>query len=113
METVAEGTKLDIDLACSLTAAERRDRGDDWHQLLAGADEVRELEDGFALRFRSDEGWIARASALIVAERTCCPFFRFTLDFEPGEGPVWLHIAGPGGVKAFIWDQMLPSGRRP
>jgi hypothetical protein len=38
----------------------------------------------------------------VVAERSCCPFFRFELVFEPGGGEILLRVSGPEGTKQFI-----------
>jgi hypothetical protein len=113
MTTITDDATSDIDIACSLSAPRRAERGQDWESLLADAEQVAELADGYALGFPNRDSWITRAVELIVAERKCCPFFGFTLAFEPNEGAVWLHIVGPGEVKAFIREQMLPSRLRP
>jgi hypothetical protein len=106
-------TSFDIQIACSLTDAERTARGDSFDRLLADADDLAELPSGYALRFPNREGWITRAVELVIAERKCCPFFGFTLAFEPNGGPVWLHVAGPGEVKEFIRERMVPAHLRP
>jgi hypothetical protein len=102
-----------IDIACSLTAAELGERREEFGHIIAGAEEVAELEDGYALKFPNRDSWIVQAAQLIVAERKCCPFFGFTLAFEPNGGPVWLHITGPGEVKTLIRERILPSHLRP
>jgi hypothetical protein len=107
MTTTDEST-FDIGIACSLTADERVERGGSWEELLREAEEVVELAAGYALRFANLDDWIARAAHQIVAERKCCPFFRFALAFEPNGGPVWLHVEGPADVKEFIRQQMVP-----
>ncbi|HLJ66880.1 MAG TPA: hypothetical protein VKX16_05925 [Chloroflexota bacterium] len=104
---------FDIDVACSLSAPELVERGNEWGQLLADAEDVTELAEGYALRFPNRDAWITRAAALIVAERKCCPFFGFTLSFDRDNGPVWLRITGPGDVKSFIRDQVIPANLRP
>ena len=113
METTIDRDSFDIDIACSLSAAEQAERGQEFERLFADAEAVSELAEGYALRFPNQDGWIARAAELIVAERKCCPFFRFTLDFEQDGGPVWLHVAGPSEVKAFIREQVVPEHLRP
>jgi hypothetical protein len=35
-------------------------------------------------------------------ERRCCPFFDFNIEVEGDEGPTWLTLSGPSGVKEFI-----------
>ncbi len=102
-----------IDIACSLSAAELVEREQAFESLLVDAEEVAELEDGYALKFPNRDAWITGAVELIVAERKCCPFFGFMLVFEPDEGPVWLHITGLGEVKAFIREQILPPNLQP
>lgn len=68
-----------------------------------------ELPDGYALKFPNRDAWISRAVEPIVAERKCCAFFGFTLAFESSGGPVWLHVVGPGEVKGFIREQVVPG----
>jgi hypothetical protein len=113
MTTTTDDTSFDINLACSLTAAERAERGDQFAHLFADAEEIAELSDGYASKFPNRDSWITRAVELVAAERKCCPFFGFTLAFEPNGGPVWLHIVGTGEVKTLIREQMLPSHLRP
>jgi hypothetical protein len=104
---------FDIDVACSLSTPELAERGQEFDRLFADAEDVAELADGYALRFPNRDSWITSAVALIVAERKCCPFFGFTLRFEPNGGPVWLHIVGPGEVKTLIRQQLVPAHLRP
>lgn len=68
-------------IACSLTATERVERGQDFERLFANAEDVAELADGYAFKFPNRDAWITRAAELIIAERKCCPFFGFTLTF--------------------------------
>jgi hypothetical protein len=77
------------------------------------AEEIVELADGYSLRFPNCDSWITQAVELVIAERTCCPFFGFTLAFEADGGPVWLHIVGPGEVKTLIWELLVPAHLRP
>ncbi len=99
----------DLGLACSLSAPERAERALSFEQLFADAEGVTELPDGYAVKFPNGDAWITDAVALILAERHCCPFFDFSLHFEPNEGPIWLHIVGPGTVKALVREQLIPA----
>ena len=92
----------DMPVACSLMEGDQARRGDEIAPLLKGRQETRELPDGYALRFPADEAWAARLLAFIAGERACCPFFTFALVFEPGQGPLWLHLRGPAGTKEFV-----------
>ena len=94
----------ELPVACSLLEHERVERGEGVGDLFKGAQQVRELADGYAYRFPGNEEWATRLLKFIVGERSCCPFFTFELGFEPNEGPIWLHIGGPEGVKDFMKD---------
>ena len=113
MDTTIDEATFDIDVACSLSAPEQVERGQQFERLFADAEEVAELSQGYALKFPNRDAWITRAVELIVAERKCCPFFGFILAFEANGGPVWLHITGPGEVKAFLREQVVPAHLRP
>ena len=67
--------------------------------------EVRELADGYAFRYATDETiWLA-AAEYVDLERRCCPFFSFALKRE-AEGAVWLELTGQEGVKEFLATQL-------
>ncbi len=103
----------DIPVACSLTEGDRARRGDEITRLFEGLQETRELPDGYALRFPADAAWAARLLAFIAGERACCPFFTFALVFEPGQGPLWLHLRGPAGTKEFVAGLLAPAREHP
>ena len=65
-------------------------------------DEMKELPDGFAFRFPGDPRIIVNLAEWITLERRCCGFFRFVLEVEPDEGPLWLRLTGGKGVKEFL-----------
>jgi hypothetical protein len=87
----------------ALSAAERLQH----HQLaerLLGAAAPVELDDGYG--FRLQAAALADVAAFVALERRCCPFFSFTIDLASAtgaeDGPLWLRISGPPGVKPFI-----------
>jgi hypothetical protein len=92
----------DIPLACTLTTTQLAARKLEVDDLLKHAQEIKELADGYALRFAGDQTWANQLTQFITFERQCCPFFTFALHFEPRQGPIWLHLRGPDGVKAII-----------
>jgi hypothetical protein len=112
MTEITDGVSIDLDIACGLSATERVERGQEFASLFAGAEEVAELVDGYALKFPNRDAWIMRAVEMIIAERKCCSFFAFTLALEANGGPVWLHVVGPGEVKTLIWELMVPAHLR-
>ncbi|MFL5806860.1 MAG: hypothetical protein ACJ8CR_34670 [Roseiflexaceae bacterium] len=94
----------EIPIACDLTAIPAGER--EAHELLARqlffetVPERQELPDGYAFRFRADQYPVL--AEFIANERRCCPFFRFTLEVTPAQGPLWLRLTGGDGVKDFI-----------
>lgn len=96
-----DGTNLPV--ACSLTGLELQERR---RQVLRRVGEavleVKDLGDGYAYRFPTDEIWITELANLITFERQCCPFLKFNVRIEPGAGPIWLELTGPEGTKDFL-----------
>jgi hypothetical protein len=63
---------------------------------------VRELSNGYELRFPSDAKTIALVAEWAAGERLCCPFFDIQLRMEREGGPFWLKLTGRKGTKDFI-----------
>ncbi len=104
-------THAEIPIACTLSAEERSA----WQEgmgrtIVEGYEVVRELPDGYALRFPGDDAWANTLLEFVLHERSCCPFFTFGLVFEPNHGTIWLHLTGNEGVKAFVEGAMLRPG---
>jgi hypothetical protein len=94
---------MSLPIACSLTNSELQERRRDVLQKVRSVvTELRELEDGYAYRFPSDEKWLSELTTLVNLERQCCPFLRFRLTVESGNGPIWLEMTGPEGTKEFL-----------
>lgn len=96
----------EVPLACTLTETERVTRKQEVNDLFKHVQQVNELSDGYALRFPGNDTWANELLQFITFERACCHFFTFALVFEPKQGPIWLHIRGPEGVKAIIEGMM-------
>src|SRR5690606_13468209 len=85
----------------AISAAERPAHFARAERLMSEAiQEHQELADGYAFRYHANE--YAELAAFIANERLCCPFFRFTLDLSPAQGPIWLRITGGEGVKEYF-----------
>lgn len=101
VSTVAEYA---LPLACDLTAITANERTAHYERadrLMSQAiQERQELVDGYAFRYHADD--YADLVAFIGNERLCCPFFHFTLEVSPAQGPIWLRITGDEGAKAFF-----------
>ena len=95
----------DLPIACNLADQDFARRGQAVAEsIFAAVEETVELVDGYAFRFPADETWLPRLIEFVTAERRCCPFFTFEIACEPDQGPIWLRLRGPEGVKAFIRD---------
>lgn len=94
-------------VACRLDARGLAERREQARRLHAAVHETRELVDGLALRFPGDAVSVLALAEFVVAERRCCPFFTFTLELEPDEGPAWLTVRGPEGAKEFLREELL------
>lgn len=101
----------DLAIACKLSEAEQAFREEELaSDLFSNCQEVAELADGYAFRFPGEAEWAAKLIEFIAFERKCCPFFTFELAFEPQEGPMWLRLKGPEGVKSFIEQNFVATG---
>jgi hypothetical protein len=101
----------EVPLACLLSESEQVTRTEEVSDLFKHVQQVGELADGYALRFPGSDTWANTLVQFITFERGCCPFFTFALLFEPKEGPIWLHLRGPEGVKAIIEKMIYPYKR--
>lgn len=94
---------VSLPVACSLMNSELQERRRNVLQPVRNAvSEVKETENGFSYRFPSDGGWIKELANLVELEHQCCPFLKFSITVEPGDGPVWLEMTGPQGTKEFL-----------
>jgi hypothetical protein len=100
----------ELPMACSLTAAEARERADEFRALAGTALVGRERSDGeVVLRFRAEDDVPERVRDLARRERECCPFLRIKVEqggdqmsLRLGAGPesraaldVFYELAGP------------------
>lgn len=97
-------------IACALTPAELEKRADELSGLVRQARSREELDDGFALAFAGDDETAGRLLDFVLAERRCCPFFRFELVFEPDLGPIRLRLLGSEEVKSFVRPLLAERG---
>ncbi len=100
----------DVPVACSLTANELVTRGTEIDDLFTGIEQVKELADGYALRFPGTSRWPQRVLDFIQGERSCCLFFTFEVFFLANLGPIWLHIRGPEGTKEMVKETLAERG---
>ena len=98
-------TVTDAPFACNPSALSKDERARYsalTKQLIAEKQEVKELPDGYALRFATNSQSIRDAAEFITYEKLCCPFFDFNLIVERNDGALLLELKGREGVKEFI-----------
>ena len=106
---MATDVREDVPLACSLSEAELRERGDENATLFARALETQELADGYRFAFPAEAGDVSALVQFILAERACCPFFTFELTFSSPHERVWLTVRGREGVKEIVRDAIVAN----
>jgi len=90
-------------VCCSLPEPAQRARGAALRAgVLSQVAEVRELDDGYALRFAPTAEVIEGLGRFIAFEQACCGFLRFALEVEAAGGPVWLSLSGSAEAKDFV-----------
>jgi hypothetical protein len=87
-------------IACSLDAAQRPGRVDDWNRLLARVVEREPQGDGLRLHFPSEAGLAGEIATLAAAEQACCAFLEFSLHLN-GAGIV-LDVLAPAGSEEIV-----------
>ncbi len=105
MKKMKDGATKESPFACNVAgiSAERRPRYMALaKKLVSTKQEVRELADGYALRFSVEASTIQDLAEFITYERLCCPFFDLEIVVEREGGPAWLRLRGREGVKEFI-----------
>lgn len=97
------GMASDLPVACTLSAAELRARGEDVvAPLFARAQRMEETPDGYCFAFPAQAGGVRDLLEFILSERDCCPFFTFELAFPSPHESVWLTLRGGENVKEFV-----------
>jgi hypothetical protein len=95
-------------LTCNIDGIPPQDRahyGQLVESLRHAIQERRELPDGYGFRVDTTHIGTGPLVEWVELEKRCCPFFEFELRWDRQNGPVWLHLKGPEGVKGFILDE--------
>ena len=93
----------DLPIACSLDGpALGRRQAELRASVMAEAESVERLPDGYRWRFRHAPDLFARLGPVIDGERQCCRFLRFAIAADPDRGTVTLDITGPAGTADFL-----------
>jgi hypothetical protein len=76
-------------------------------ELFGAVTELREADEGYALRLPDDTGIISKIAAFINDDRHCCAFIHFGMEVEPFGKGIWLTLKGGADVKAAIKEEMI------
>jgi hypothetical protein len=99
-----------LPIACSLDGRALASRQAELRaSVLADAESVERLADGYRWRFRNDRNLFSRLGPLIDAERHCCQFLRFAIAADHDLGTVTLDVTGPAGTADFLEGWLVPS----
>src|SRR5688500_1979932 len=102
-------------IACDLSAIPTAERGQHFatvEELFGAALEIRELDNGIALRLPLDTPMLYKVTEFIANERLCCPFYNFAFEIEPYGGAFWLRLTGGEGVKDLLMAGVDTSDNR-
>ncbi len=97
-------------LACDLTAltdAQRERHLQILREVFGLKQSLRELPDGFALEYADEPSIYLLLAEFMSLEHRCCPFFHLSLEVEPEQEVIWLHIGGSAEIKEFARMEML------
>ena len=93
----------DLPVACTLDGRALAGRQSELRaSVLAEAESVQRLPDGYRWRFRDGRDLLARLGPIIDAERRCCRFLQFAIRADPDLGSITVDITGPAGTADFL-----------
>jgi hypothetical protein len=102
-----EAKSKTTELSCKLTSSEAQLRKE---TVIASLKEQmierKELENGYAFKFKGTDKVINELVDFIKTERQCCDFFIFNLSISGDTSAIWLELTGPEGTKEFIGNEI-------
>src|SRR5688572_31657774 len=99
---------VDMAIACSLNGAALACRQSNLRAgVLAEAESVERVADGYRWKFQHAPDLFARLGPIVDAERDCCRFLHFAIQAAQDQGMVSVEITGPEGTVEFLesWIQ--------
>lgn len=104
-KTTTMGTSKEM--TCKLTSPELHKRKETvLADLRKQVIEKKELDNGYAFKFKGSDAMIDQLNEFIKTERQCCDFFTFHLSIAGDQSEVWLELTGAKGVKDFIKTEL-------
>lgn len=71
--------------------------------------QVKEIENGYVLRFAPNQEDYVLISDWLQVENICSPFLRSQMVSESNNGPIWVELSGPSGTKDFLKTELAIS----
>ena len=104
---IGENVEKEVPIACTRDSGafegQQAERYATLRKEMRGAGQgIRELPDGYAFSFSGDTSVFLKIAEWITMESLCCPFFKFSLDFDPEGNQIWLKLTGRSGVKQLL-----------
>jgi hypothetical protein len=98
-------------LDCLLSPSGRAERRKAFEKTLRPRiQQVRELADGYALGFESDDSIIMDLAAWIRDERKCCRFLDYCIRVDRNSNRVWFEATGDAQGKERVAEMMRECG---
>ena len=101
-------TSDDVEIACSLSAADQAARLAAWADLLARALDRHRVDGGWRLAFPADPTLVGQLADIAVREQQCCRFFSFAILIDSGDR-VALEARGPDAARPLLDELMAAS----
>lgn len=96
--TLASGS-----LVCQLTGPELQKRKSALQkEVFAHVKEIEEVDDGYVFHFADDDDFLLKLADYIMAEKKCCPFFKFDLSIQAYKAGIAWKVSGNSEVKAMV-----------
>ena len=97
-----------IPITCTLSAADKTTRGDEWQTFLAtNVAEFIRSDTTVRMRLIGGDAVILSAVDLARREKDCCAFFEFRLELLPDA--IWLEVGAPVEAASLL-DALVDAG---
>jgi MerR family copper efflux transcriptional regulator len=98
----------EIPIACTLSAADKTARGDEWRQFIAtNVTQILRSDTSVRMRLAGGDDLILTTVDLLQREKDCCAFFEFRLELLPDT--LWLEVAVPAEAASML-DAFVATG---
>jgi MerR family copper efflux transcriptional regulator len=97
-----------IPITCTLSAADKTTRGDEWQQFLTtNVAQFIRSDTSVRMKLIGGDSVILSAVDLARREKDCCAFFEFRLELLPDA--IWLEVGAPVEAASLL-DALVDAG---